>query len=134
MIANPRRALTAAEAQVAFDWVENGGSLYLIIDHPPYDRVPNLANLLGLELSHRGHEIELPGCNDFVINCPGTTWHLEFNTHVRYPWDGDILQTHPQCNYGPVAEMSVNVDPDPKKIRQDEAVKTIHHYHPLSMI
>ena len=42
-------ALTAEETQAVLDWVHGGGSLLLIFDHPPFDRVGDLLAALGLE-------------------------------------------------------------------------------------
>ncbi len=51
VIANPRNALTAAEVTQLVSWVEGGGRLFLIFDHPPFAPVSNLLQAMGLDLS-----------------------------------------------------------------------------------
>jgi len=56
---------------------------------------------------------------------------------VRRAHGPEVLEgsiTHASCNYEPATNMWATVDPDPKKTRQAETAKTIHNYHPLSMI
>ena len=52
VIANPGPAgpaLTAAEADAVAAWVEAGGALLLVFDHPPFDEVGTVLDRLGLQ-------------------------------------------------------------------------------------
>ena len=48
------QAFSAAEVNVIREWVGQGGSLFLIFDHPPFSQVQNLANAFGVDMVTEG--------------------------------------------------------------------------------
>ena len=48
------QAFSAAEVNVIRDWVGQGGSLFLIFDHPPFSQVQNLVYAFGVNMATEG--------------------------------------------------------------------------------
>lgn len=101
--------VSGAEAAAVADWVEDGHSLLLIVDHTPYTGAGSLLAQFGLAIGAAPTVFLNGGCVPFAgacpltipgqqqpwCDCPTSTVDVTFDVFDRNPYHGDLDPTHP---------------------------------------
>jgi hypothetical protein len=97
VIVDPGTAISAAEFQYVFDFVQSGGSLLLVVDHAPFTaNVAQAAPLLGIDFPTNlgpGVVSEPPVCTPFPAGC--MIRNIVYALAPQSGAEGTILGGHP---------------------------------------